>query len=450
MSEWRQTARNVTLCAIVLAAAGCTLPKGIDIEEFNEQTQSTIRTIPEPEGEYNAAILVSPADGWEVIRGPFEWVYEVIIADYLEEKLGVDSYVITFNANYNDLKQVLLDERIQVVVVAGHGSWTHWKASDTEVTEDMLETLAKETKFIPKDWFIRHTCGRNWEDKVRVRRLNERGTERLDQILSQLQLTNFRYIEGETNFSSLLSQKTDEYEIQFFWDYTTERCDARNLWGPFTSTLFTTARANYVYVKETNPELESILSKCNNEGNGFYHYDDSLETEFTQYVGSKVFTMRVEIPISNTPSMEYAMMVSEYVLKLKSLLKRWAEDDETRAKLEKELTERGYEVGYQTTDFLCVPPFYINNSHNETERLLIELDDLMTDAEIVEVRHPGLGASCVKNAYRTRGGKDLQSPCNFMNFPIKPSIAEHDTFYTCSENEKRLVRTVDACFERSK
>ncbi|MBI5065627.1 hypothetical protein HZA97_05305 [Candidatus Woesearchaeota archaeon] len=109
---------------------------------------------------YKAAILVAePSGTLEKLAQPFLGIYERAIVDDLRRELNVGTYIIDYSTTKEEFEQVLLDESIQVVVIAGHGSWTSWHAGDEAVTESYLESFAKEHGINKKKVLIRHTCG---------------------------------------------------------------------------------------------------------------------------------------------------------------------------------------------------------------------------------------------------------------------------------------------------
>ena len=127
---------------------GCSTPKKVDFEAYKQNLP-------------DCAILVSePRDWYEHLRLPFEFIYECAVASALKEKLEIKGYTVTFNARWEDLERVLSDDSIQTIVVAGHGKWYEWHASDRTVTDGMIAKFMKFNNIKKKrGFFIRHTCG---------------------------------------------------------------------------------------------------------------------------------------------------------------------------------------------------------------------------------------------------------------------------------------------------
>ena len=153
-----------TLCSLVsslvlagglLFSGGCSLPQKVSFDNYKQLKEKKVAS------KVDCAILVAkPRDWYEHLRVPFEFVYEDVVASELKEKLEIKGYTITFNATWKDLQDILKDPSIQTIIVAGHGKWYDWCASDRAVTEDMLDKFMKENNLPKKNgFFIRHTCG---------------------------------------------------------------------------------------------------------------------------------------------------------------------------------------------------------------------------------------------------------------------------------------------------
>lgn len=172
------------LCELVLAGtilnSGCALPKKTDFEDYkNSSLRELVRLefLAPQQPKYvdrytreqaeklkgdpvDGIILVAEPDEWyEHLRGPVEFIYEWRIASVLKD-LGVKRYTISFSATTEDLKHALYDPDIQTIVVAGHGQWNHWSASDTIITESTLDGFMQRCKVVKKKGlFINHHCG---------------------------------------------------------------------------------------------------------------------------------------------------------------------------------------------------------------------------------------------------------------------------------------------------
>ncbi len=131
--------------------SGCSLPQKTAFKQYQVQKQSNV----------DCAILVaSPQEFYEYLRIPFEFIYELVVASALKEHLEISNYTVTFNAKWEDLQKVLLDKNIKAIVVAGHGKWYNWDASDTTVNNFKISKFMKENKLSKRNlFFIRHTCG---------------------------------------------------------------------------------------------------------------------------------------------------------------------------------------------------------------------------------------------------------------------------------------------------
>ena len=148
-----------TLCSLllgssVLLSGGCATPEKTSYEKYQDLQSMQIAP------SVDAVILVAePRDIYEHLRVPVEWIYEWVIAAALKDN-GVKRYTITFNATTHDLFNAVENPEIQTIVVAGHGEWDHWCASDTDIHEYQLKQFI-ERNHIPKKkgLFIRHTCG---------------------------------------------------------------------------------------------------------------------------------------------------------------------------------------------------------------------------------------------------------------------------------------------------
>ncbi len=160
-----------TLCSLligssVLLGSGCATPKRMGYDRY-KLLQSMYVT-----PSVDAIILVAePRDFHEQLRKPFECVYEWAVASALKDN-GVKKYTVTFNATRKDLLNAIENPEIQTIVVAGHGQWGWWCASDSTVYESQVEQFMAHNN-IPKKkgLFIRHTCG---QDRIR-----SNGTEKV-------------------------------------------------------------------------------------------------------------------------------------------------------------------------------------------------------------------------------------------------------------------------------
>ncbi len=142
----KQTLTNL-VAASFLFLSTCAMPQRMD--EY--------RTHPEKyHSNYSAAILVAkPTAFYDYLAIPFMGIYETRVANALKTELGVDSYYFVRNAEWKDLESALLDDKIKVIVVAGHGENYEW----AEIDNSVVINLFLEHPEIKKDWFIRHTCG---------------------------------------------------------------------------------------------------------------------------------------------------------------------------------------------------------------------------------------------------------------------------------------------------
>lgn len=158
--------------------SGCATPKRTDFRTYKEvlKGRKTVKERPD------AVILVSapdPDEWYEKFRKPLEWVYESSTASALKD-LGIKRYTITFNAKKRDLYRAVADPNIETIVVAGHGRWDHWSASDGTVEEYQLEKYCKKNSVKKKKgFFIRHTCGNECDISLLRRRIPKTSEEEI-------------------------------------------------------------------------------------------------------------------------------------------------------------------------------------------------------------------------------------------------------------------------------
>ena len=58
-----------------------------------------------------------------------------------------------FSASYNDFMKVLQDDKYQSIVLVGHGSYNHWRATDMEVSVFAVQALEGTFKKKNGEWF---------------------------------------------------------------------------------------------------------------------------------------------------------------------------------------------------------------------------------------------------------------------------------------------------------
>ena len=110
-------------------------------------------------GDDYAAILISA----HAIVGNDHWLPPIaLLGSYPAWTLYFNARglkpVYILSATYEDFVEVLEDERYQSVVLVGHGSYNHWRATDQEVSVYDVQRL--EGKFRKKagEW-VQLTCG---------------------------------------------------------------------------------------------------------------------------------------------------------------------------------------------------------------------------------------------------------------------------------------------------
>lgn len=149
--KFKKSLANLVITAS-LFIGGCAMPQRMD--EYREHPEKY-------NSNYSAAILVAkPTAFYDYLAIPFMGIYEMRVANALKTKLGVDSYYFVRNAEWKDLESALLDDKIKVVVVAGHGDNYSWNDSEEK---DIVNLFLNHPE-IEKDWFIRHTCSLSSEN----------------------------------------------------------------------------------------------------------------------------------------------------------------------------------------------------------------------------------------------------------------------------------------------
>ena len=109
--------------------------------------------------DHYAAILISA----HAIAGNDHWLPPIAFLGsypawtlYFNARGLKPAYILS--ATYKDFIQVLQDERYQSVVLVGHGSYNHWRATDQEVSLYDVERLAGKFQKKSGEWF-QLTCG---------------------------------------------------------------------------------------------------------------------------------------------------------------------------------------------------------------------------------------------------------------------------------------------------
>ncbi|MBI4919268.1 hypothetical protein HY837_05010 [archaeon] len=117
------------------------------------------RVVEDP-SKYKAAILIAePSDILGRLAYPFLGIYENAIVDDLRRELNVGTYVIDYSTTKEEFEQVLLDESVQVVVIAGHGTWINWGIGGKSFYESDLRQFAEDHHVKKKKFLVKHTCG---------------------------------------------------------------------------------------------------------------------------------------------------------------------------------------------------------------------------------------------------------------------------------------------------
>jgi hypothetical protein len=69
-----------------------------------------------------------------------------------------------FSATYKDFMKVLRDDKYQSIVLVGHGSYNHWRATDMEVTIHAVQRLEGKFKKKNGEWFQLTCATRDYSD----------------------------------------------------------------------------------------------------------------------------------------------------------------------------------------------------------------------------------------------------------------------------------------------
>ncbi len=69
-----------------------------------------------------------------------------------------------FSATYDDFMKVLQDDKYQSIVLVGHGSYNHWRATDMEVSIFAVERLTGNFKKKNGEWFQLTCATRDFSD----------------------------------------------------------------------------------------------------------------------------------------------------------------------------------------------------------------------------------------------------------------------------------------------
>ena len=141
-----------TFCIVALAVY---IPMAVIAYVSNHQTHS---------GRY-AAILVSA----HAIAGDDHWLPPIALLGsypswtlYFNDKGLRTEYFLS--ATCNDFRRVLLDDKYQSVVLVGHGSFNHWRATDGRVSVLDVQRLAGRFSRKQGEWFQLSCAERDFSD----------------------------------------------------------------------------------------------------------------------------------------------------------------------------------------------------------------------------------------------------------------------------------------------
>jgi hypothetical protein len=150
----KKTARKLVVSAAIYALVGIGLVAGGKVYWHNLRTGAE-KLQKKKDG---LAILISyRTNKW--FEPAIVPIGKALIPEYVarvELAFGQKANLVIRGATRKDLLKVLADDRIQNVVLFGHGSWTSWIATDSDVTSTSFMSIVKHKKW---GLLVRHTCG---------------------------------------------------------------------------------------------------------------------------------------------------------------------------------------------------------------------------------------------------------------------------------------------------